>query len=258
MVMSKKFCRSIIMFVAMSLYAMGSLYAQVLPVLNSFRGRTFQGTVDVSWPVLFEDCSFVTDSVVLRHSYGAVFRNCRFESMTGTLYMAESGAGIIMADCEVIGCNELKFCRKQTLSDRNYVTGIKVNGDECSVLDDQESIVEIDGLELEENVRHNMSEPVFMLISADRNNLKANETAVLRVRGLHTGMFIGWQSSDPSIELNVEDEFTCVVNAPAQIPAAGTVIISAYTEYGLEAVCELRLVPDEPNVTTEKKSRRRK
>lgn len=256
--MLKMSCRVLCLSIAMCLCVVDGLSAQVFPVLNSFRSRTFHGTVDVSWPVLFEDCSFVTDSVVLYQSYGAVFRNCHFESSTGTLYMADSGAGIILVDCDVTGCNELKFGRIQALSDRNYVTGVKVNGDECSVLDDQETIVEIDGLELEENVRGDMTEPVFMLMSADRNSLKANETAILKVRGLRSGMFVGWQSSDPSIKMNIEDDFTCVVKAPAQILEDNTVVISAYTEYGLEAAYGLRLVPDVKVVTVTKKTRKKK
>ena len=259
MVMSKMFHRIVWLLIFMSIWAVGGLSAQELTVSDSFRGQTFKGTVDVSCPVLFDDCSFMTDSVVLSHSYGAVFRNCRFESNTGTLYIADSGSGIILVDCNATGCNELRFSRIYTLSDRNYVTGIMVNGDECSVLDDQETIIEIDGLELEENVRANLTEPVIMLMSADRDSLNANETAVLEVRGLNKGMFVGWRSSDPSVKLSFEDEFLCVVKAPSHISENSTVVISAYTEYGLEAACVLNLVvPEVKVVVTEKRKSRRK
>lgn len=117
--------------------------AQVLPVLNTFSGRTFEGTLDVSWPVLFDGCTFRTDGLVLKHSYGAVFRNCTFECKGGRLYIAGSGDGIILADCEVKGCDGLSISREFSAAYRNYVTGVTVNGDECSVLDEQETIIDI-------------------------------------------------------------------------------------------------------------------
>lgn len=240
-----------------SMYIGNGLSAQVLPVLNSFRGRTFNGTLDVSWPMLFEDCTFVTDSVVLRHSYGAVFRNCTFESRTGTLYMAENGDGVILADCDVTGCDELRFCRIPSLTDRNYITGVRINGEECSVLDEQESIIDIDGLELSETVTEGSAGPMFMIMNADRNTLRGGETAVVSVRGLEGGMFVGWQSSDPTLELRVDGEFSCTVIAPAQVNESGTVVISAYTEYGLEAACKLTLAADEQTAVSVKKSRKK-
>ena len=70
MAMSKLLKMSCMLFAAMCISATSVVQAQVLPILNSFSNRTFNGTVDVSWPVLFDGCIFVTDSVVLRHSYG--------------------------------------------------------------------------------------------------------------------------------------------------------------------------------------------
>ena len=86
--------------VATVLVTVASASAQTVPALDTFSGRTFEGTVYASWPVVFDGCTFITDSVVLNHSYGTVFRNCSIESRTGVLYMAESGDGIILADCE--------------------------------------------------------------------------------------------------------------------------------------------------------------
>lgn len=228
---------------AMCLFATGVVQAQVLPVLNSFTGRTFNGTVDVSWPVLFDGCSFVTDSVVLRHSYGAVFRNCKFESKTGVLYVADSGDGMILVDCEVTGSERLVMSRDFNPIGRNYITGVTINGDECSVLDEQESIIDIDGLELAESVRGNSDGPMFMVMSTDKAVLTAGETAYLRVRGLERGRFIGWRSSADCLRLIVDDDgLGCRVYEVGD--CSDDVVISAYTEYGLEAACEIFVVSE--------------
>ncbi len=248
--------KTIAAFVCACVLSVSSVCAQVLPLLGQFRGSTFSGTVDVSWPVLFEDCTFVTDSVVLRHSYGALFRNCRFESRTGVLYMAGSGDGIILADCDVTGCSELRFSMNQTAADRNYVTGVRVNADECAVLDDQESIIEIDGLELDDCVRGDLDGPVMLIMSADKTALKAGEIATLRLRGLENGMFVGWKASDPATRLTVDGAFTCMVTAPEQIEGNRTVVVSAYTEYGLEAACVITL--ESGKTITENKSRKKR
>ena len=116
------------MLLAVTFFAAASVSAQMLPLLNSFRSRTFDGTVDVSWPVEFDGCTFLTDSVVLSHSYGAVFRNCRFESRSGKLYLAENGSGMIMSGCEITGCDGFSFSRHPEPTDRNYVTDVNVNG----------------------------------------------------------------------------------------------------------------------------------
>lgn len=253
MVMTKWFHKITVLFMLVVVPAGNRLQAQMLPVLNSFRGRTFTGTVDVSWPVAFDECVFITDSVVLNRSYGAVFRNCRFESRTGVLYMAACGDGMILADCEATGCKEVRFSLTPSLSDRNYITGVKVNGDECTVLDEQESIVDIDGLALSESVAGGSDGPLLMVMNADRKVLKSGETATVRIRGLEHGMFVGWLSSDPMAVIDIADEFTCVVTAPEHIDAKSMVVISAYTEYGLEAACELILMPEE--IITHKRKR---
>lgn len=215
--------------------------AQVLPVLNTFTGRTFEGTVNVSWPVLFDGCTFRTDEVVLKHSFGVVFRNCKFEGKGGNLYIAESGDGIILADCEVTGCDALSICKEYRPANRNYITDVTVNGEECTVLDEQETIIDIDGLELEESVRGESDGPMFMIMNSDKSVLTKGEIAYLQVRGLDKGMFVGWSASDRGIRLTVdEDGLGCRVYA-ADVSDLNSVVVSAYTEYGLEAAYEIKI-----------------
>ena len=241
MVMSKWLHRLTVLCAVMLITAASGTRAQVLPMLNTFSGRTFEGTVDVSWPVLFDGCTFKTDGVVLKHSYGAVFRNCVFECTGGELYIAESGDGIILADCEVNGCDALSICREFKAASRNYITGVTVNGEECSVLDEQETIIDIDGLEMAESVRGESDGPLFMIMSADKNVLRKGEIAYLHLRGLKEGMFVGWQSSDPGLKLTVDaDGQGCRVYATS-IKGNSKAVISAYTEYGLEAAVEIEL-----------------
>lgn len=133
-----------------------------------------------------------------------------------------------------------------------------MNGEECSVLDDQETIIDIDGLELEESVSGVSEGPLIMIMNADKSFLKRGETSLLTVRGLRDGMFVGWQSSDPTVNLMVDGEFSCKVIMPAQITDKRIVVISAYTEYGLEAACTLTLVPDEEAAASGKKARKKK
>lgn len=258
MVMSKLLHKVVLLFMVMTVWTTNGVSAQVLPLINSFRGNTFNGTIDVSWPVEFDGCTFITDSIVIRCSYGALFRNCRFVSRTGILYIAERGDGMILADCEATGCQELRFCRMSSLSDRNYIAGVTLNGEECSVLDDQETIIDIDGLELEESVRGVSDGPLIMIMNADKSVLKSGETSILTVRGLKDGMFVGWQSSDPTVNLMVDGEFSCKVIMPAQITDKRIVVISAYSEYGLEAACMLTLVPDEAAASGKKAHKKKK
>lgn len=257
MLMSKRLYRLFVPVAVVLMTAVQGVWAQVIPVVHGFSGRTFDGTVDVSWPVSFDSCTFVTDSVVLNQSYGAVFRNCRFESRTGRLYIAGSGDGMIMADCDVTGCEGFRFSLRASDSDRNYITGVRVNGDECTVMDEQESIIDIEGLELEETVRGKATGPMLMLMSADRTALKDAETAHLTLRGLENGMFVGWQLSDPVAEMTVKNDFSCSITAPDSITEGRKVIVSAYTEYGLEAACEIELVPREQMVVLDKKARKK-
>ena len=251
---------------AVMLFAAGSVSAQVLPLLNSFRSRTFDGTVNVSWPVEFDGCTFLTDSVVLSHSYGAVFRNCRFESRSGKLYLAESGSGMIMAGCEVTGCDGFSFSRHPGPADRNYVTDVTVNGSELDVLEEQESVIEIDGLGLAGSVEGVSHGPLLMLMSTPGKVLMAGETATLRVRGLEEGMFIGWHVSDSTVSIRVgDDPFSCLVTVPEHETGKKSFMVCAYTEYGLEAACELCLmskgetvVPLERKVQKKRSSRKRR
>ena len=241
MLMPKRLHRLSMLVAAVLIAAASDISAQVLPVLNTFSGRTFEGTVDVSWPVLFDNCTFRTDGVVLKHSYGAVFRNCRFECKGGDLFIAGSGDGIILADCQVTGCEGLSICKEYSPANRNYITGVTVNGEECTVLDEQETIIDIDGLELEESVRGLSDGPMFMIMNADKSVLESGEIAYLRVRGLEEGMFVGWSSSASGLKLTVdEDGLGCRVYA-ADVRNLRSAVISAYTEYGLEAAFEIEI-----------------
>ena len=253
------------MLLAVTFLTAGSVYAQALPMLNSFRSRTFDGTVNVSWPVEFDGCTFLTDSVVLSLSYGAVFRNCRFESRSGKLYMAESGSGMILSGYEITGCDVFSFSRHPEPTDRNYVTDVNVNGSELYVPEEQESVIEIDGLGLAGSVAGGSRGPLLMFVSATSNVLRAGETATLRVRGLEEGMFIGWHVSDSTVSIKVcDDPFACMVTIPEQVTGKKRFLVCAYTEYGLEAACELCLmskgetvVPLERKVQKKRSSRRR-
>lgn len=239
--MPKRLHRLSVIVAVVLVAAASDISAQVLPVLNTFSGRTFEGTVDVSWPVLFDNCTFRTDGLILKHSYGAVFRNCKFECTGGNLYIAGSGDGIILADCEVTGCDGLSICKEYSPANRNYITGVMVNGEECTVLDEQETIIDIDGLELEESVRGQSDGPMFMIMNADKSVLESGEIAYLRVRGLEEGMFVGWSSSASGLKLTVdEDGLGCRVYA-ADVRNLRSAVISAYTEYGLEAAFEIEI-----------------
>ena len=241
MLMPKRLHRLSVIVAAVLIAAASDISAQVLPVLNTFSGRTFEGTVDVSWPVLFDNCTFRTDEVVLKHSYGAVFRNCKFECKSGDLFIAGSGDGIILADCQVTGCDGLSICKEYAPANRNYITGVTVNGEECTVLDEQETIIDIDGLELEESVRGQSDGPMFMIMNADKSVLESGEIAYLRVRGLEKGMFVGWSSSASGLKLTVdEDGLGCRAYA-ADVKNIKSAVISAYTEYGLEAAFEIEI-----------------
>ena len=244
MAISKLLKRLCMLYAAMYLSATSVVQAQVLPILNSFSNRTFNGTVNVSWPVLFDGCTFVTDSIVLNHSYGAVFRNCKFESKTGVLYVAESGDGMILADCEVTGCEGLVMSRIFNPAYRNYITGVTVNSEECSVLDEQETIIDIDGLELTEKVLGRSDGPLFMVLSSDRKAPDDGEAVHLRIRGLEKGMFVGWHSSDSGLRIDVDDDgLGCRVFAD-NVKSTRKAMICAYTEYGLEAAFTIRLTPE--------------
>ena len=243
MATSKLLHKMHVLLAVATLCVSGSIRAQVLPVLNSFSGRTFEGTVDVSWPVLFDGCTFRTDGVVLNHSYGAVFRNCTFECPGGELFIAGSGDGIILADCEVKGCESFSICKEYSPAHRNYITGVLVNGEECSVLDEQSNIVDIDGLELAESARGVSDGPVIMLMSCDRKVIERGDSAYFRLRGLDDGMFVGWQCSVDGLRMTVDkDGLGCMVYAD-NVKKECVAVISAYTEYGLEAAFGITLVP---------------
>lgn len=244
MAFSRRLRNAFLFIAVMGVLAAGNLSAQVLPVLNSFNGRKFNGTLSVPGPVQFDGCTFVTDSIVLDHSYGVVFRNCSFESRNAVLYLAGSGDGMILKDCSINGCGLFRFSRKPLLSDRNYIANVTINGLEWVVSDDDESVIDIQGLDLEENVQGNLNGPVVMFVSADKKQLKGGETANLKIRGLDKDMFVGWHCMDSTANIVVENESDCFFIAPQTVTERRDVLVTAYTECGLEAACIMTLVPD--------------
>ena len=254
--MSKMFQRTLLLLVVLCMPLPDGLSAQILPMSDNYRNSTFSGTLDVTSPVLFENCTFETDATVLRHSYGALFRNCTFTGSGGTLYLAESGSGMILVDCIATGCSEIRFSLNPTDADRNYVCGLLVNGEECSVLDEQEYIIDIEGLELEQSARGLQDGPLVVQMTTSPNTLNAGDTATVLLTGLTDGMFVGWFASDTSLTVKVEDPFICRIIAPDTIGKGRTALVSAYTEYGLEAACEIALQPEQ--TVTEQKDKARK
>ena len=220
----------------MCLSAGVGMSARTLPVLNRFSNRSFDGTVQVSWPVLFEGCTFRTDSIVLSRSYGALFRNCVFESRSGVLYMAGGGDGMILADCELKGCRDLRFSPVADSCSRNYVSGVTIDGREYEVPDDCESVIDMDGLPLRDIVDGTAAGPLFIQITADKTIAHPNDTVSLKLMGLDEGEFVGWRSSVPYANVTPDGPLSCSFIIP---DVGNDFTIYAYTEYGLEAACTI-------------------
>lgn len=224
--------------------------AQVLHLISEFTGRSFSGTVQVSWPVVFRNCTFKTDSVLISHSYGVLLTGCRIECSNPALYLAGSGSGVIMDDCEVTGPDYIKPALIPSATDRTYLAGLILNGHECSADEEQENIIDMDGLELADAV-HDVAagkkteKPLFMTIWSDHSSLKCGDSAVVSVSGLSEDMFIGWHSADTALTLKVRDNplrCTVFVNGPSQDEHKA--LVRAFTDYGLEAAVEIRIGSD--------------
>lgn len=248
MVISGRIVRTILASLVLMLH-MG-VTAQVLPVINEFTGRTFNGTVQVSWPVLFRNCTFRTDSVLFSHSYGVLLTGCKIECSNPVLYLAGSGSGVIMDDCEVTGPDYIKPALMSSATDRTYLAGLMLNGHECSVDEEQENIIDIDGLELADAVHdvaagEKTDNPLFMTIWSDHSSIGGGDSAVVSVSGLTDGMFIGWHSDDTTVTLKVRDnprKCTVFVNGPFRNEHKA--LVRAFTDYGLEAAVELLIESD--------------
>lgn len=214
----------------------GGVSAQVQPVLQSFRDMTLEGPLDVSCQVEFDRCTFITDSVVLKQSYGALFRNCVFESRSGVLYMAGGGDGMILADCELKGCRDLRFSPVADSCSRNYVSGVIIEGTDYVVPDDCESVIDMDGLPLRDIVDGTAAGPLFIRITADKTIAHPNDTVSLKLMGLDEGEFVGWRSSVPYANVTPDGPLSCSFIIP---DVGNDFTIYAYTEYGLEAACTI-------------------
>lgn len=248
MAMSRRFVHTVITLVSLTLTTGAG--AQVLPLLNEFTGREFTGTVQVSWPVLFRNCTFRTDSVLLSRSYGSVLIGCNIECNNQALYLAESGSGIIMSDCNVTGCNEVVPALKSTPADRTYVTGLKVNGHECPVPDDQDVVIDPEGLGLADAIDAlaggvRTDSPFIMVMTSKAKQLSSGDKALLSVRGLTGDMFIGWHTPDTALTLRVGDNpMECVVSLNEPVDETRKAVVTAHTDYGLEAAVVIELLKE--------------
>lgn len=209
--------------VAAALLAVCQVSAQRIPVDYNYRGMTFQGPLFLPSTAVFTDCHFKTDSVVLERSFGAVFKNCTFESKSNVLYLAAEGTGMMLVDCEVNGPENLFFSKKTEPTDRNYLIGLKLNGQECES-DESPVLIDLEGLEMGEAVRKASlrNETLFARIKETDNTLT--------LIGIEDDMFVGWKSDNPDVNIVVTaDPRTCIVTGK------GNAVVSAYTEYGIEA-----------------------
>lgn len=246
MAMALRFVRNVCVMLALLNFSIAG--AQVLPLMNEFSGMRFNGTVQVSWPVLYRNCTFRTDSILLSRSYGAVLVGCTIECSNPTLYLTQTGSGVIMQGCSVSGCQQIMPSVNMSSSDRIYISDLILNGHECSAQDDQEHVIDIDGLELAESVRtiasgQKTDRPLFMVMTAGTGVLRYGESTVLSVRGLSDDMFIGWHSPDSLLALKVlDDPFMCSVSLKHPVTESHSAIVEAYTEYGLEASVNIEIV----------------
>ena len=246
--MPRRLQRVCLLFAVTWIAVAGGASAQVLPVQGCFRDTTFDGTLDVAWPVLFDGCTFRTDSVVLKRSCGALFRNCVIESRSGVLYMAAGGDGMILADCELKGCTAFRFTPHADPYSRNYVSGVTVEGAEYVTPDEDESVIDMDGLPLCDIVNGKAQGPLFIRINADKEMAAPGDTVSLQLMGLDEDEFVGWRSSAPEAKIKAQDAQRCLVSIP---DGEKEVAVWAYTEYGLEAACLINVEYPVENVSVE-------
>lgn len=216
-------CSKILECAVAALLAVCPACAQRIPADYSYRGMTFRGTLFLPSTAVFNDCHFETDSIVLERSFGAVFRNCTFESRSDVLYMAAEGSGIVLVDCIVTGPQRLQFAVKPQPADRNYMTGLKMNGLECES-DESANVIELDGLEMGNAVRKPDlgKEILFARIRKDGDRLT--------MTGLDSEMFVGWASDSPAVSIEAAAD-----PGVFMLRGHGDAVVSAYTEYGIEA-----------------------
>ncbi len=236
-----------------------SLSAQVLHARSSSVGSTYYGTQSLRGPLVFDSCTFVTDSVVLDYADGVLFSNCRFETTGGKLYLADSGSGIILVDCIVYGADTIVMTRRPQEQDRHYVCNVMSDGTEYVFPEDCNTIIDIEGTNLERFARGMEQGPVFVNMYQDRINLHEAQTATLRLEGLEPGMFVGWQFEDSCAQLDIDrsyGEFACRITAPQTIEHTRNIYVTAFTEYGHEVMACLRLVPYFKEEPVQEKRRR--
>jgi len=252
MAVSGRFVR--VVFVTLALLHLSGTRAQVLPLINEFSGMTFNGTVQVSWPVLYRNCTFRTDSILMSRSYGAVLVGCDIECTNSTLYLTGSGSGVVMQDCRISGCEQIVPALNMSMTERTYISGLTLNGHEFTAQEDQEDLIDIDGLEMADAVQAitgggKTDSPLIMVMTADDRQLKYGGSTMLSVRGLTEGMFVGWYTADTLLMLKVdEDPMKCRVSVNRPVIEDHDAIVSVYTEYGLEAAVKISIESDAPVV----------
>lgn len=215
------------------------------------REKTFHGQISATFPMAFMDCIFVGDgNAVLKSTDGAIFLNCCFRTDgTGVLNMTESGDNIVMVDCYLIGYDGFNWSQDIRKTDRNYVSGLTLNGREISLESDANTI-EMDGLDMVDMFREVSHGDTIYRIPAPANfprltasgyrvSLKG-DSVKLMVEGGADDMFVGWWTDYDYIRLVPGPEpSACTVILDSNVGAQREVVVNVVTDSGLELAIAL-------------------
>lgn len=217
------------------------------------RGRTFHGQITSSFPMAFIDCLFVNDGKpVLKSTEGAVFLNCCFRiDGEGDLYVTERGDNIVMVDCSLIGFDGFQWSETIRKSDRNYVSGLTLNGRELS-LDSLDCTIDMDGLDMVNSYRVVTKGDTLYQIPGSVNTARISasdyriaskgESVKLMVEGLSDNMFVGWWTDDEQISLVPGPEpMACLAILEDDARLVHDASVNVVTEYGLELSVTLQV-----------------
>ncbi len=217
------------------------------------RGRTFHGQITATFPMAFIDCIFVGDGKpVLKSTDGAIFLNCCFRTDgDGQLYMAGSGNNIVMVDCYLIGYDGFCWSENIRKSDRNYVSGLTLNGTEFSLESDANTI-EMDGLDIADSFREvhhgdivykvpGMSR-MARISASDYRLTQKDESVKLTVEGVDDGTFVGWWTDDELVRLVPGPEpMACMAILNDNVRQVHDAMVNVVTETGLELAVLLQV-----------------